>query len=143
MTYIQKLIKQHFPNKIITHRLSDLIYHVSNQNLDNSYIYLSIEKDNNSREFCYLMIDELVTLYQECPMLERSLYEIIISTNEVKVYIDFEYYTITNLDIKSSHIGPNCILKIFYHLLNFHRNTDLNTTNYIELAIQQFLVLES
>ena len=143
MTHTQKLIKHLFPNKIITQRLLDLIHYLSKKHVENAYRYTSIEKDNNCREFCYFMLDELMILYQQCPVSERSLYEIITLSKQVKAYIDFEYYTNNNLAIQSPHIGPNCFLKILYYLLDFQRNTNFKTTNYTSLAMQQFLVLES
>jgi hypothetical protein len=143
MTHIQKLLKRLFPYKIITHRLSDLIHHLSNQQNENTKTYISIEKDNTSREFCYFTLEELIILYQQCPAFERSLYEILIPTNQVKVYVDFEYYTDNNVDIKNAHIGPICFLKILYHLFNSEQTVNFKTTNYFDLVMQQFLVLDA
>ncbi|CAF0995865.1 unnamed protein product [Rotaria sordida] len=75
MTFVEKLIKRLYPNKIITHRISDLLDNLSNDKSNNKYIYISIETDTNSRRFCYLTLDELINVYQSCPVSERFIYE--------------------------------------------------------------------
>ncbi|CAF5071014.1 unnamed protein product, partial [Rotaria magnacalcarata] len=55
--------------------LSNLIYDLQNNNEENSSFYISIENDSNSRQFCYLTLDELISLYRYCPVIERTLYE--------------------------------------------------------------------
>ncbi|CAF1677678.1 unnamed protein product [Rotaria magnacalcarata] len=143
MTYVEKLLKHLFQNIIITHRLSDLTDHLSQQNLEKSHIYITIEKDNGGRQFTYLTHDQLITLYEHCPVMERSLYELIFSENQVKLYIDFEYYTNNNADIENSHIGSNCCLKILYYLFNMQINDVDKNNDCVNIALQQFLVLEA
>ncbi|CAM4840044.1 unnamed protein product [Rotaria magnacalcarata] len=123
--------------------LSNLIYDLQNNNEENSSFYISIENDSNSRQFCYLTLDELISLYRYCPVIERTLYEVIISTNFVKIYIDFEYYINNNKHIKESHIGPQTCLKIFQYFFNIGKNINSQTTNSTNLALQEFLVLEA
>ncbi|CAF2042231.1 unnamed protein product [Rotaria magnacalcarata] len=123
--------------------LSNLIYDLQNNNEENSSFYISIENDSNSRQFCYLTLDELISLYRYCPVIERTLYEVIISTNLVKIYIDFEYYINNNKHIKESHIGPQTCLKIFQYFFNIGKNINSQTTNSTNLALQEFLVLEA
>lgn len=143
MTFLQNLIRRLFPTKIVSHYLSDLIHQSSHQNINTNHICLSIEKNNGSRDFCYLTMEELTTLYQYCPVIERSLYELICPTNSVKAYIDFEYYTENNLDIQDHRVGPKCCLKILHYLLNFPDNTTCQKENYLDIVLQQFLVLEA
>ncbi|CAF4221896.1 unnamed protein product [Rotaria magnacalcarata] len=87
--------------------------------------------------------DELIILYQHSNVIERSLYELMTPVNQVKAYIDFEYYIDNNLDIKNSHIGPICLLKIFYFLLNFLDHNDQHNNDQIAHILQQFLILEA
>ncbi|CAF3693464.1 unnamed protein product, partial [Rotaria socialis] len=113
------------------------------QIIKSNYIFLSIENDNKTRQFFYSTLEELITIYNQCPRNERSLYEIIFPTNIVKTYIDFEYYIDNNLDINDHCIGANCFLKILHYTLNgFNHKEDLNE-NYIDIALQQLLVLEA
>ncbi|CAF1443256.1 unnamed protein product [Adineta steineri] len=130
-----------FPNKIITYRILDLIHLSSNENIKNSDICVSIEINTNSRRFCYLTINELITLYQNSPVLERSLYELISPNSKVKAYIDFEYYIDNNPDIQNSQIGISCCLKMLHLFLNSEQNIEPN--KYTNLILKQFLVLES
>jgi len=143
MTFIIKLINRFFPNKIITYRISDLIDQTSNQNIKNNDICISIETDSNSRRFCYLTIDELIILYKHSPVLERSLYELISPTCQVKAYIDFEYHVNSNLNIQNSQIGSNCCLKILHLMLNPPDYIISEENKYIDLVLKQFLVLEA
>ncbi len=142
MTLIEKLIKRLFSHKVVTSRLSDLINQLLNQNLNN-HICISIAKDNDSRLFTYVTIDELIILYQHSSVVQRSLYELITPGTQVKTYIDFEYYINNNLDIQDSRIGASCFLKILYYFLNFQDNNIYEKNNYINLILQQFLVLEA
>ncbi|CAF4023524.1 unnamed protein product [Rotaria magnacalcarata] len=116
--------------------------HLSNQNLKN-ITCISIETDNNHCQFSYFTIDELIILYQHSNVIERSLHELMTPVNQVKAYIDFEYYIDNNLDIKNSHIGPICLLKIFYFLLNFLDHNDQHNNDQIAHILQQFLILEA
>ena len=140
---MERLIKRLFSNKVITHRISDLIYQSSDPNIQNTNICISIEKDTGAREFCYLSVDELTTLYQHSAVLERFLYELIPPANQVKIYIDFEYYMDNNLDIQHSHTGPSSCLKILHYLLTFQTDSISKTNNQIDLALQEFLVPEA
>lgn len=142
MALIEKLIKRLFKNKVVTHRLVDLMDQLSNQNLKNM-ICISIETDNNSRQFSYFTIDELIILYQHSSVIERTLYELITPANKVKAYIDFEYYIDNNLEIKNSYIGPTCLLKIFYYFLNFQDHNVQQNNDQITYLLQQFLILEA
>lgn len=143
MTYIEKLLKRLFPNKLITHRLSELNNNLSKQDVENIYICISAEKENGSRIFCYVTFDELIILYQCCPLTERFLYELINETKQVKSYIDFEYYINNNNDITNPYIGPNTCLKILYSLFKEQNDTNNETDNFIHLALKQFLVLDA
>jgi len=140
---MERLIKRLFSNKIVTHRISDLINQLSDQNIQDNNICIGIEKDNGARQFCYLSIDELTIFYQHSTVLERFLYELIPPENQVKVYIDFEYYIDNNLDIENSHIGPNSCLKILHCLLTCQTNSIFTTSKQIDLTLQEFLVLEA
>jgi len=142
MTFIDKLLKRLFPNKIIAHRLCDLIQQSCNQQTHNSHICIAIEKDNHTREFCYVTIDELIKLYQHCPVIERCLYELIPPTNQVKAYIDFEYHIDNNLAIGNSYNAVKCCLKLFRCLLCVQTNTT-DDRNYIDIALKEFLLLEA
>ncbi|CAF1678640.1 unnamed protein product, partial [Rotaria magnacalcarata] len=87
--------------------------------------------------------DELIILYQHSNVIERSLYELMTPVNQVKACIDFEYYIDNNLDIKNSHIGPICLLNIFYFLLNFLDHNNQHNNDQIAHILQQFLILEA
>ena len=143
MTFVQELINRLFPNKIVYHHLSGLIDQLPEQNNNKDYIFVSIEKNNGCREFCYFTIKELIFFYEHCPSVERSLYEIIFPANIIKSYVDFEYYIDNNRDIQNHFIGPNCCLKILHYLLNCLDNTHREKENYIDIVLQQFLVLEA
>ncbi|CAF4877736.1 unnamed protein product, partial [Rotaria sp. Silwood1] len=102
-----------------------------------------IETDTNSRRFCYLTLDELINVYQSCPVSERSIYELICSEQHVKAYIDFEYYINCNSDTDDCRIGPICCLKILHLLLNFDEKFNYNQNINIDFIFQKFLVLEA
>ncbi|CAF3372098.1 unnamed protein product [Rotaria socialis] len=142
MTLIVKLIKRLFKNKVVTYRVVDLMDQLSTQKSKN-IICISIETDNNHRQFSYFTIDELIILYQHSNVIERSIYELMTLVNQVKAYIDFEYYIDSNLHIKNSYIGPTCLLKILYFSLNLHDHTVQNNSDHIIHILQQFLVLEA
>ncbi|CAF2094910.1 unnamed protein product [Rotaria magnacalcarata] len=116
--------------------------HLSNQNLK-KITCIRFETDNNHRQFSYFTIDELIILYQHSNVIERSLYELMTPVNQVKACIDFEYYIDNNLDIKNSHIGPICLLNIFYFLLNFLDHNNQHNNDQIAHILQQFLILEA
>ncbi|CAF3889090.1 unnamed protein product [Rotaria magnacalcarata] len=88
-------------------------------------------------------MEELIILYKNTTGIDRNLYEIIIATNPVKAYIDFEYYVDNNLEMQNHYIGSNCCLKIFHYLLNFTHHTHYQSENHIDLALEEFLVLEA
>ncbi|CAF4790373.1 unnamed protein product [Rotaria magnacalcarata] len=143
MTTIIEIIKNLFPSKLISHHICDLVNQLPEQIIKSNYIFLSIENDNKTRQFFYSSIEELIALYNQSSRNERSLYEIIFLTNIVKTYVDFEYYIDNNLDINDHCIGANCFLKILHYTLNgFDHKEDLNE-NYIDIALQQLLVLEA
>ncbi|CAM2729007.1 unnamed protein product [Rotaria socialis] len=143
MTSVQNLIKRLFPYKIITHRLSDLHNQLLQQNIDKNDIFLSIEKENKSRQFCCLSIEELLRLFECCPTTERTLYESISINKPVRTYIDFEYLIDKNLNIQNHYIGPMCCLKVLYYFLNAPDDTINTVESYIENILKQFLVLEA
>lgn len=143
MTFTINLIKRLFPNKIITRRISDLIELVKDEHINNTHICLSIQNNYDTREFCYVTLDELTKLFKEIPLIERCLYELIFPTKQVKTYIDFEYYIENNADIKNPYIGPTCFIKILYNLLNFQQSMDCKTNDNMNFILEQFLVLDS
>ena len=140
---MERLIKRLFSNRLITHRISDLIYQSSDQNIQDNNICIGIEKDNGARQFCYLSIDELTIFYQHSTVLERFLYELIPPASQVKIYIDFEYYVDNNLDIQNSHTGLSSCLKILHCLLTCQTDSISTPNNQIDLALREFLVLEA
>ncbi len=142
MTFVEKLIRRVYPNKIITYRISDLVHNLSTKS-DNNYICISIETDNNSRRFCYLTLDELINVYRSCPVYERSLYELICAEQHVKAYIDYEYYITCNPDIIDSRIGPICCLKIFHLLLDFDEKFNYKQNINTDFIFENFLILEA
>lgn len=143
MNSFSEIIQHFYPNKILTRRVSDLITQISQISNNESYISIAIEKIDGSRQFCYLTLDEFISIYHQCPLNERSIYELIFPTNTVKTYIDFEYYIDQNLDIQDHHIGMICCLKIFYYILNFSNNIPSENWNFIHTILNQFLVLEA
>src|SRR5947208_1127151 len=104
MTSVQNIIKRLFPNKIVTHRIYDLNHQLIEYNTEKDGIYISIEKENKSRQFCSLTIEELITLFQCCSVTDRTLYESISPNKSVKLYVDFEYLIDKNLDIQDHYI---------------------------------------
>jgi hypothetical protein len=143
MTVIYELLKRLFPNKIISYRLSDLIHQSSNGNEVNSHICISIENDKNTRQFLYMTIDELIVLYQNCIVSERSLYELIPPTKQVKAYMDIEYYIENNLIIQNSYTVISSCLKMFCYLLNFQNNMTFESKDWLDAALQQCLIVEA
>jgi hypothetical protein len=141
MLDVQNLINSLFPNQLLTHHLSELNNHLLENN--NNGIYISIEKENKCRLFCFLTMDQLAILYQYCPLTKRTLYESIPSAKRVKTFIDFEYYTDNNVDIQNHYIGAMCCLKILYCLLNSYDNNMKVLENLTENILKQFLVLEA
>ncbi len=144
MASVQDWIKLLFPNESITYRLSDLRNQVIQQSDKKARICISIEKTNKSRQFCSLTFEQLNTLYQYCPVAQRSLYESISPNTPVKTYIDFEYYINNNLDIQDHYIGLRCCLRALYYLLNYSddRSNEIEKNN-DETFLKQFLVLEA
>ena len=112
MISVQNWIKILFPNESITYRLSVLQNRITQQTEDKTRIYISIEKENKSRQFCFLTFEQLHTLHQYCPVHERSLYESILPNTPVKTYIDFEYCLNNNFDIQDHYIGLRCCLRV-------------------------------
>ncbi|CAF1001704.1 unnamed protein product [Adineta ricciae] len=143
MNTISQLFRQFFPNKTLVHRMSDLTVQLSKTNNDETHISLAIEKSNGTRQFCYFNLDELILLSQKSPLNERAFYEIIFPTDMTKAYIDFEYYTESNLDIQDHHIGIVCCLKIFYSILNFSDYASSQSVSLLDTILNQFLVLEA
>lgn len=143
MSFLISLFHRLFPTEILTHRLTDLNDYLLQTNNNHSGIWLSIEKKNKSRQYCCLTIDQISKLYDNCPVLERTLYESISPDKRVKVFVDFEYYTNNNSDIKDHSIGPMCCLKILYYLLNNQENNINIINNHSENILKQFLVLEA
>jgi len=144
MSVIENLMKSLFPKEIITHHLIDLNDQLLEQNNNKKNIHISIEKEKKSRQYCSLTVEQLLTLYQYCPIIERTLYELIPPTKPVKTFIDFEYYINNNLDIENHHISPISCLKILYYLLNVLDDFQTNTIEtYTESILKQFLVLEA
>ena len=143
MTFVQNLIKRLFPNEILTHHLSDLNNHSLVQNYNKNNICISIERENKCRQYCSLTMEQLIILYQNCPLIERTLYESIPPTKLVKAFIDFEYSMDNNLDIQNHYVGPICCLKILYHLLNSLDDNNNVMQNHTENILKQFLVLEA
>jgi len=148
MSFARNLIKRLFPNEIITHHISDLNKQLMEQVNDKSRICISIEKENKTREYCSLTMEQLSILYQCCPIAKRSLYESIPPTKSVKIYIDYEYYMDNNLHIQNNCIGLKCCLKVLYNLLNFQDNSIYTMESYIEQIhldhiLKQFLVLDA
>ncbi|CAF3951200.1 unnamed protein product [Rotaria sp. Silwood1] len=143
MTFVKNLIEHLFPHKIITHRMSDLNNQLLEQNGEKNDIHLSIEKENKSRQFCCLTIEELITLFEYCPVIHRTLYESISPNKTVKAYVDFEYLVDKNLDIQNHYIAPISCLKILYYFLNGPDDTITSVETYTENILKQFLVLEA
>jgi hypothetical protein len=140
MLFVQNLIKRLFPHEIITHHISDL----NDQLLDKrDGIYISIEKENKSRQYCCLTIEQLITLFEYCPVTDRTLYESIPPNKFVKTYIDFEYLLDKNLDIQDHYIGVVSCLKTLYYFLNVPDDGTYTTESYTQNVLKQFLVLEA
>ncbi|CAF4064443.1 unnamed protein product [Adineta steineri] len=142
MALIAKLIRSLFTNKVVSCRIKDLIDQLSNRNSKNM-ICISMEIDNNSRQFSYFTLDELIILYQHSSVIERCLYELMTPENQVKAYIDYEYYIDSNLDIKICHTGPICLLKMSYYSLNSQIHNVQQNTDQITHILEQFLILEA
>ena len=143
MSFLLSLFHRLFPTETLTHRLTDLNDHLMHTKSNHSGICLSIEKKNKSRQYCCLTIDQISYLYDNCPVSERTLYESISPNKPVKTFVDFEYYTNNNYDIKDHSIGPMCCLKILYHLLNNEQDNINIIKNHSENILKQFLVLEA
>ncbi|CAF4807066.1 unnamed protein product [Rotaria sp. Silwood1] len=123
--------------------MSDLNNQLLEQNGEKNDIHLSIEKENKSRQFCCLTIEELITLFEYCPVIHRTLYESISPNKTVKAYVDFEYLVDKNLDIQNHYIAPISCLKILYYFLNGPDDTITSVETYTENILKQFLVLEA
>jgi len=143
MIPIETLLKQLFPNKVITYRLSVLNNILSNKNESNECICIGIEKDNHSRIFCYLTLNELIKLSENCSLTERSFDEVISPNMRVKVYIDFEYYIDVNTDIQNSFTGISTCLKILHLLFNSNKNPGHENRKEIATTLRNILVLEA
>ncbi|CAF4887899.1 unnamed protein product [Rotaria socialis] len=142
MTII-KTINRLFPSKILNYQIFHLFDNLPKNINTNDYIFIAIEKNERRREFCYFTMEELIIVYKNSTTIDRNLYEIIVATNPVKAYIDFEYYIDNNLDIQNHYIGSNCCLKLFHYLLNFTHHTHYQNENHIDLALEEFLVLQA
>lgn len=140
----QSWIKVLFPNELVTCRLSDLYSFKERSNENEKGIYISVEKNNKSREFCFLTLDQLNILFDYCPVNERTLYESIPGNIHLKLYLDYEYYIANNLEIQDHDIGLRSCLRIFDFLLNSqHDNqTEIENKNN-EKFLNYFLVLDA
>ena len=105
--------------------MSYLINQLSDRSIKKSYIFVSIEKQNETRAFCYFTTEKLIILYSHCPSGERALYEIILPTNITKTYVDFEHYIDNNVDIKDQYIEATCFLKILHYIINCFGNSTI------------------
>ncbi|CAF1274921.1 unnamed protein product [Rotaria sordida] len=143
MDFIQNLIKKLFPHNIITHHINDLTNEPSDQNNITNDICISIEKENKSRQFCRLTIEQLTTLFEHCPVSDRTLYEVISLSKPVKAYIDYEYFIDKNLDIENHYIGPISSLKILYYFLNIPNDAIDTIEIYTQKILKQFLILQA
>lgn len=145
MNSLQTWIKSLFPYKQITYRLCDLNLDITEcQDESKNTIIISIEKNNKSRQFCFISLKQLNQLFIYCPISERALYESIPSNKQVKAYIDFEYYTDVNRDIQDHYIGIRSSVRLLYSLLNYsNNNIHVTENNNDELFLKQFLILEA
>ncbi|CAF3441962.1 unnamed protein product [Rotaria socialis] len=143
MSFVHNLIKRLFPYRIISHHISDLDIQSLQLNTDKNDIVISIEKENTSRHFCCLTIEELTTLFEYCPIIHRTLYESISLDKPIKTYIDFEYFIDKNLYIEDHYKGPMSCLKILYYFLNVPNDTINTSESYTKNILKQFLVLEA
>ena len=143
MSLVKQIIQNIFSNKIVSYKITHFINHLSELNTKTNHIFISIEKENKNRMFYYFTIEELMILYKHCPPVERTLYELIFPTNIIKTYVDFEYYVDNNIDIKDKYIGATCFLKILHCALDYFDGMKFENSNFINRALQRFLVLET
>ncbi|CAF4753492.1 unnamed protein product [Rotaria sp. Silwood1] len=115
MDSVQNLIKNLFPHNTISYRINDLTNEPSDRNNITNDICISIEKENKSREFCRLTIEQLITLFEHCPVSDR----------------------------KNHYIGPISCLKILYYFLNIPNDTIDTIEIYTQKILKQFLVLQA
>ena len=142
MSFVQNLIRHLFPHKTITHHISDLNQLLEQYN-EKTDICISIENENKSRQFCCLTIEQLLRLFDSCPVPNRTLYECISSNKLVKAYIDFEYLIDKNRHIQNHYLGPISCLRILYYFLNPTDNTIKTIQRHTENLLMQFLVLDA
>ena len=142
MSFVQNLIRHLFPHKTITHHIPDLNQLLEQYN-EKTDICISIENENKSRQFCCLNIEQLVRLFDSCPVPNRTLYECISSNKLVKAYTDFEYLIDKNRHIQNHYLGPISCLRILYYFLNPTYNTIKTIQRHTENLLMQFLVLDA
>ena len=129
------------PNKKVYYRLQDLIDSlISSSKKD--MILMSIEKQENTREYSAITISELEFLYHQCPRQNRTFYECIPETSSVKTYIDFEYFVDKNPSVDCG-IALHCILKMLYFYLNSNEPSSSTNHSLNKKILEQFLVLDA
>lgn len=143
MTLNIAFINHLFPEKKIYHRLDDLFIDHPDIEQRDDYIYLSIEINEQSRQFFFSSVDDLCVLFQRSTNLQRPLYEIIKSTRIIKPYIDFEYNIGTNPDLIDYSIGLRCTLKILRNLFHLHSINSISQQNLTQNLFERYLILEA
>lgn len=143
MTLDIAFIQHLFPQKKIYHRLDELFSDQPDVDQNTDYIHLSIERNEQCRQFFSTSIDELSHLFAESTHLQRPLYEVVRSTRRVKPYLDFEYNTTSNPDLLDPSIGLRCVLKIFKNLLHQDSIDPLTNDKLTKDLFEQFLILEA
>ena len=135
-------IKTLFPQKLITHHLADLNRIESEFTVDNLSLTISFENNTRSRQFCHIIFEDLCMIFQRTRALERYLYEVISPFKPVKIYVDYEYLVMHNLDIQDHFIGPRCLLKVLYWLLSDRvRSEYYSEKEHMDLILNEYLVL--
>ena len=143
MTLNIAVIQHLFPEKRIHHRLNDLYRNHPDIEQKDNYIYLSIEINEQCRQFFYSSIDDLSILFQRSTNLHKPLYEIIKSTRQIKPYIDFEYNIETNPEIIDYSIGLRCVLKILHNLCHKHSINSIPYDHLTNNLYERYTILEA
>lgn len=135
------IISSILSNKTIFFRLNSLLLSHKKDPFDDNVI-VSIEKEANKREFCFLTIDELKLLFEYVPSHERPLYECIPRGHAIKWYIDFEY-SIDKNPTTDEHVALKTVLIIMEAGIDQTKLKNHDKTSLLDYILRHILILNA
>lgn len=104
--------------------------------IENNEYRISIEVENNKRQYTCLSFEDLVELVTKLPLTKRCFYEHISRDDRVKCFLDYEYYK----DVRNSMINVGkalfSIQRLFIDLIKIISDNE-------DILMNDFILLQS